>query len=377
MRLILIFLYSVCTLSVYAQKEKVLLNCEQATTLFTKEITPLLQKNDFQKFDEIIHAYQENCGLSELSLRIQILRNLIEKKNTKALLSQYQENKFEQHLAQRFKEASHSDYQKIYEKNPEKFDYVPLRHPLDQLVQIKSDALLQSEDFPLLEEEESILFLFAGDIELYSQLQKERAKELRQEKQEEIHASLNKYSGIVYLGMIGPLGAINPIFKLNPSFGIQVMSPVQHRFFYELGVKLQINSGSRNFEYQLDESLEDINSDLSFYIGADVGFVAWQRKKIMLIPKIGLGFKSVSTGLSENTYVESSWYDKYEDASGMVYHNVNTMDLSFSIAGLQHLHKRKYIGLQASYHLIPYNWDKNLKTDIFSHYGSLDLIVRF
>lgn len=373
MRFILSFLFFTSTLSLYAQKENAPLNCEQATALFTEEIAPLLQKNNFQKFDDAILAYQEQCGVTELSLRLQIIRNLIEKKTTTILLSQYQENKFAQYLTYRFKEASHGDYQKNYKKNPEKFEYVPLRHPLDQLVQIKSDALLQSEDFPLREEEEAILFLFAGDTELYQQIQKEKAKE----KQGEMHASLNKYSGIVYLGMIGPLGATNPIFKLNPSFGIQVMSPVQHRFFYELGIKLQINSGSRNFQYQLDESLEDINSDISFYMGGDIGFVAWQRKKFILTPKIGLGFKSVSTGLSENTYIESSWGDEYDDASGMVYHNVNTMDLSFSLAGLQHLHKRKYIGLQASYHLIPYNWDKNLQTDIFSHYGSLDLIFRF
>lgn len=379
MRYTFFFLCFICILPLYAQTDDDgVHDCEQATDLFIKEVLPLLRKNDFQNFDDIIQAYQKNCGVNELSLRLQIIRNLIEKKSTVSLLSQYEENGFAQHLALRFKETSHADYQKIYNNNPEKFNYVPLRHPLDQLIQIKSDALLQSDDFPLREEEESILFLFAGDTQFYEQLQKEKTKKLKQKIQEETHASLHRFSGVVYLGMIGPLGATNPVFKLNPTFGLQLMSPVQNHFFYELGAKIQINSGSKTFVYQLDESLESINSDLSFYLGGDVGFIAWQKKRFLLVPKIGIGFKSVSTGLSESTYVQSVWYDEYEDdGSGMVYHNVNTMDLSFSLAGMHHLHKKKYIGLQASYHLIPYNWDNNLRTDIYSHYGSLDLIFRF
>ncbi|HLQ98806.1 MAG TPA: hypothetical protein VK102_00400 [Sphingobacterium sp.] len=352
-------------------------NCEKHTANFVEKIAPLLQKNDFSNFDEILKTYKKNCGINELFLRIQILQHLIEKKSTQSLLHLYHEKKYEEQLIKRLKSASHPDFEKAYSQNPSRYDFLPLRHPIDQLTQIKAEALLQSSSYDLSKDEESILYLFAGDTELYSDIKQETKEAVYQEKYQDMYAYRSRYSGIVYAGMIGPIGAINPIFKLNPAFGVQLMSPIKNRFFYELGVKLQINSGARNFDYLLYDELESINSDLSIYFGGDIGFVALERKKFILTPKVGIGFKSVSTGLSETTYYDADYYYDEDDGSGITFHNVNTMDLSFSVAGMQYLHKRTHIGLQASYHFIPYNWDRHLKTEIFSHYASLDLLFRF
>lgn len=378
--LLLIFVYHFLFSPIYAISEVRQSpndDCATATLLFADQITTLLQKNEFTRFDELLSIYQAQCGETELSLRIRIIQNLIEQKNSKELIQQYLDQQLDKQLTLRQKDADQANFENIYSKNPKKYNYLPLRHPVDQIIKIKSSALLNSDIYDLNEEEELILFLFSEQSDIYQSIANEAAHQAEYEKYSEMYYYRSRYSGLLYVGVQGPLGATNPIFKTSPTIGLQLLSPIDQRMFFEFGLKVQFNTGSRNFDYLLYDDIENVKSDVSYYIGGDVGIVAYERKRFILTPKVGIGFKSVSTGLSEVTF--SDFVDEYDDlgSSGIKFHNVNTMDLSFSLAGMQHIRKKNHIGLQLAYHYIPYKWDKNLLTEVFSHYTSLELLFRF
>lgn len=355
--------------------------CSEMTILFADRIAPLLQSNDFSNFDPLLQSYASGCGSTELYYRIKILQSLIEKKSTDTFIDSYLDQGYDNQLIARFDDGSHTDFMEIYKADPEKYGFLPLRHPLDELTKIKAEALLASDQYSFTEMEEVLLLLFSDQIDSYlSHFNKPvpPQKEKTRVRDNDIMHYRSRYSGVLYAGMIGPLGASNPIFKLNPTFGLQIMSPIDRLLFFELGAKIQVNSGSRNFDYLLYGEIEDVNSDISYYFGGNLGFVAIDQDRFLLTPKMGIGFKSVSTGLSEvSNYDYDYGYDDDMGSAGIRYHNVNTMDLNFSLAAMRHIRKKNYIGLEVAYHFIPYNWDKNLQTDIFSHYASLELLFRF
>src|SRR5699024_12643244 len=108
-------------------------NCEKHTANFVEKIAPLLQKNDFSNFDEILKTYKKNCGINEIFLRIQILQDPIEKKSTQSLLHLYHQKKYEQHIFQRMQSTTHPDFEKAYSQNPSRHNLLQLRHPNDTL----------------------------------------------------------------------------------------------------------------------------------------------------------------------------------------------------------------------------------------------------
>lgn len=355
--------------------------CSEMTILFADKVAPLLHNNDFSNFESLLQSYTSGCGSTELYYRIKILQVLIEKKSTDTFINSYLDHGYDNQLIARYDDGSHADFIEIYKANPEKYGFLPLRHPLDELTKIKAEALLASDQYSFNEMEEVLLLLFSDQIDTYLSYFNKPVppkKEKTKARDNDIMYYRSKYSGVLYAGMIGPLGASNPIFKLNPTFGLQVMSPIDRVLFFELGAKIQVNSGSRNFDYLLYDEIEDVNSDISYYFGGNLGFVAIDQDRFLLTPKLGIGFKSVSTGLSElSSYDYDYGYDDDMGSAGIRYHNVNTMNLNFSLAAMRHIRKKNYIGLEVAYHFIPYNWDKNLQTDIFSHYASLELLFRF
>lgn len=339
------------------------------------KLVPALVQNDFDAIRDIVNIWEKDCGKAEFLERIKILQLLISKSPYQTELDYYYNQKYDQQLIKRWNNADKKNYKEIYSKQPSLFDYVPLRHQADSLLKLKAKALLYSDSYQLADKDRKLIALFADD---FNEIAAQQA-EINQAKSNKGSYSddyKDRVGYTIYAGTYGPLGGTNTTFGYNPVFGFTVMSSLRKNFIFEGGIKVRINSSDRDFQYLLYNETMDVNSAASFSVGGNVGYKALDRGKFMLIPKLGIGWEVISTGLSETVY-NDNYVDEYGDGSSTRFHNVNTLHLGASLAGMYRVSRKNYIGLEIGYHYTPYQWDSNLITDIYNHYGSVELFFRF
>jgi len=380
---LVIFIYcSILPLFLQArQEEQPQQDCEQITKIALDRLIPLIQKNDYTELETVLSTIQSVCGENEFTQRMRIFRALLEKKSGGELIADYLAKNYHEILVMRWDYSIEEKYQSIYQNNKKDFNYIPLKHPIDSLLKIKAEALLHSTAFNLTEQEEEIALLFADRIdEFYQSYEKpiSPAKPTALEKARQRAAYKDRGGFSIYAGAEFPITGTDPLFKTNPVMGFMYSSPLASNFLYELGLKIRINSNDRDFEYWLDNQTEVINSAASYSIGGTAGYKVFDNDTFIIYPKLGLFFESTGTGLSEVTYYDNgNYYDDEYGSSNVKYHNVNTMRASAGFAFMRHISTKKYIGLEASYHYIPYNWDNQLQTNIQPNYASLQLFFRF
>lgn len=339
------------------------------------KLVPALVKNDFDAIRDIVNVWERDCGKTEFLERIRILQLLISKSPYQTELDYYYNQKYDQQLIKRWNNADKKNYKEIYSKQPSLFDYVPLRHQADSLLKLKAKALLYSDSYQLADKDRKLIALFADDFNEIAAQQAE-SNQAKNDKRSYTEDYKDRVGYTIYAGVYGPLGGTNTTFGYNPVFGLTVMSSLRKNFIFEGGIKVRINSSDRDFQYLLYNETMDVNSAASFSVGGNVGYKALDRGKFMLIPKLGIGWEVISTGLSETVY-NDNYVDEYGDGSSTRFHNVNTLHLGASLAGMYRVSRKNYIGLEIGYHYTPYQWDSNLITDIYNHYGSVELFFRF
>ena len=115
----------------------------------------------------------------------------------------------------RFRDAAREDYAYQYESNKQQYNYVPLRHPIDQLIKTRAKALLQSQSYTLSDAEIDILNLFSNEELLRNQASSvkqtvpEKQDNVIKEEQEETLALADYYNKskigfLPYIGVYGP-----------------------------------------------------------------------------------------------------------------------------------------------------------------------------
>ncbi|PRD49093.1 hypothetical protein [Sphingobacterium haloxyli] len=356
-------------------------DCEQVTNVALKKLVDIFRKNDFESLDPVLNTIQSGCGENEFIQRLRILRLLIEKKTTGDIIADYLSKNYQEVLVMRWDYSEEEKYAQIYQNNKTDFDFVPLRHAIDSLTKIKALALLNSSSYTLTEQEEKIALLFADHIEEFYQVHKQTAPQ-PSSKSKEGPASDRYYGkyrhGVnVYAGAEFPLTGSDPVFKTSPTLGVFFSSRLSNPFLFEAGVKVRINSNDREVEYRLYDEVEVIRSMASLGIGGTVAYKIFDNDKFIIAPKAGLFWEMATTGLSEvNEGYYDDGYDYYETRSVRHFY-INTMRSTLALAAMRHLSRKTYIGLEAAYHFVPYNWDSNLITSIQPNYGSLQLFFRF
>ena len=384
------------SLSLSAHTEDLeLQDCEQLLQITSEKLTPLVNKNDFSQVEPLLATIESGCGKSEFTQRIRIFKSIFERSDSKALIQDYLDHNYDDVLIMRWDYSVEKDHKLIYNGNKPHFNHIPLNHPIDILIKRKAEAILKSASYSLNAEEEKIMLLFADRIQEYDQAVAVQHPEGRpinaavavapaavEEEQlvEQTDYQEKSRSGIsIYAGVTGPLGGVNPTFGVNPSFGVMYSSRLSSSFIYELGMRVRINSKDRDFDYNLYDDVERVNSKASFSFGGTVGYKVFDNKKFIIAPKFGLAYETTTTGLSEITETEyyDEYYGDYASSSNVRYHNVNTMRMSFGLAAMRKVSRNQYIGIEASYIYAPYNWDKSLITSVHSNYGSLELFYRF
>ncbi len=366
--------------SIYVQantNKESLQDCEKIVAVALDKLVPALQKNDYQNLEGILATIQSACGENEFTQRMRIIQALIERKSSGALIVDYLSKNYHEVLTMRWDYAVEKAYQRIYLENKAEFNYIPLNHPIDSLIKLKANALLNSPSFNLTEQEEDIALLFADRLDEFYQSFEDTQPAPQPTATEKARSQQNakhRSGVIVSAGAEFPITGSDPLFKTNTTVGLLYSSGLSSPVFFEGGIKIRINSNDRSFDYLLYEEVEHVNSSASFSIGGNVGVKLFDNDKFIIAPKAGLYYDITNTGLSEVNYFD----DEYGESTRSVqYHNVYTMRASLALNLMRHIIGKKYIGIEAAYHYIPYNWDNNLLTSIQPNYASLQLFFRF
>ncbi|WP_293926218.1 hypothetical protein [Sphingobacterium sp. UBA6320] len=373
--------------------------CESTIKNSLEAITKLLNTNQYAQLTPIVAQIEQSCGPTELGQRIKIINLIIAKQQSSNAIEKYIENGFDEQLIIRFRDAEREDYIYQYESNKQQYNYFPLRHPIDLLIKTRSKALLQSQSYVLSEAEVDILNLFSNNELLKNQqgaiqdtrqnnsqtIIKDHTENTIKEEQEDPIAiaeydNKSRIGFLPYIGVYGPLGGSNTTFGPNMSLGFSIMSSLAKSFIFEGGFKVRINSNDKNFDYNYYGTTESVNADFGLFFGGALGYKIYDNTKFIVIPKLNLGIDMVDTGISEDIYTDG-YYDSFGDyiygGNSKKLYTVNTMHLGLSIAGMRQLKGKNYIGLEAGYHYTPYQWDSKLMSNIYNHYGSVELFFRF
>lgn len=364
--------------------------CELTIANTLEPLTKVLNANQYEQLDPILAVIEQSCGKTELTQRIRILNLIIAKQISGDAIEHYLDQGFDEQVLARFHDAEREDYAYQYESHKQQYDYIPLRHPIDRLIKIRSKALLQSQSYTLSNAEIDILHVFSNEELLKNhtaseQKNNENQKDTINKKQEETMALADYYNKakigfLPYIGVYGPLGGKNTTFGPNLSLGFTLMSSLEKSVIFEGGFKVRINSNDKNFDYSYYDQSESVNSNFGLFFGGAVGYKIYDNTKYIVIPKFNLGIDMVDTGISEDIYTDG-YYDGYGDyitgGNSTKLHTINTMHLGLSMAGMRQLKGKNYIGIEAGYHYTPYQWDQNLLSKIYNHYGSVELFFRF
>lgn len=150
-----------------ANAEQPMQDCEQIAQISLEKLVEIVDKNKFSDLESVLGTIQSSCGESEFTQRLRILRAIIEKSPTDALITDYIDKKYDEILVMRWDYSVEAKHQEIYNENKAAFNYVPLNHAIDSLIKLKSVALLNSNAYSLTENETRITLLFSDNIDEY------------------------------------------------------------------------------------------------------------------------------------------------------------------------------------------------------------------
>ncbi|MBD1420323.1 hypothetical protein [Sphingobacterium chuzhouense] len=356
-------------------------DCEQVTKVALEKLVDIFRKNDFESLEPVLNTIQSTCGENEFTQRLRILRLLVEKKTTGDIIADYLSKNYQEVLVMRWDYSVEEKYAQIYQNNKTDFDFVPLRHSIDSLIKIKAIALLNSPSYNLTEQEEKITLLFADHIDEFYQVHSgttpQTSSKSKSKSTSDSYYGKYRHGVNVYAGAEFPLTGSDPVFKTSTTLGVFFSSRLANPVLFEAGVKVRINSNDKEVEYRLYDEVEVIRSMASLGVGGTVAYKIFDNDKFIIAPKAGLFWEMATTGLSEvNEGYYDDGYDYYETRSVRHFY-INTMRSSLALSAMRHLSGKTYIGLEAAYHFVPYNWDSNLLTSIQPNYGSLQLFFRF
>ncbi len=345
-------------------------NCEGITQAALPKIVELLNSNDFVGMEQVLQTIESNCGPNEITQRIRIIGQLINKQPATAAIQDYIQQGKDNELMIRWDNAAQNNFQTIYNKDKATYHFVPLRHAVDSLVQVKAAAMIGSDMYSLKHMEEAIAYLFSDHINTYLiRMQKEKPV-TKMERLQEVEMYKSGWGFAASVGLYRPLNAVNPVFNNLPIYGFSFISPLANDWVFDASFKYRPARNSRTFEYQTDNSdLPDELEPLTTYMfGGSAGYKFLDAGKFLMIGKAGLAYE-MSYNRSLNL--------RYGDGYPVYVTRPQTFNLSTGISAMQHVGRTSFIGAQVQYHYSPYSIDSRLITPIASDYVSFEVFFKF
>lgn len=342
-------------------------DCEKLALKTITELTSLFNQNQIDSFDSVTNDLIKHCGISECTQRLVILRNIIDSKPTSASIQLYFENNFHYMYLNRMHASKMINFGYRYSAAKEYYGYIPLRHAIDSVVIKAALNLLESKS--LDPDEKLICILFSDNPEGFENEMKKQEydssyiKQLLNQREREYSNIWGAYT--IYAGMFRPLGS-NDVFTLSPMIGVSFSSPLYYKVVAEFSFKFRFNINDRNFYYYAMGDTNYVNSAYSIFTGILVGYKIFESRKLIIIPKFGLGLEYVDTGLAKRNKNETD-----------VKYDLSTVHLSVGLSVMQPVFSNCYFGLAINYHYCPYQTDKDLLSEISNNLISTEVFFRF
>lgn len=343
------------------------LRCDSSAILFANKLSAEINSGDFLNANKTIGKWSEICFLSEIVERADIILKINSGFKTDAQIMNYFNSDLHFVYKYRMEFTENEDYWYYFEDYRTYLNYIPLRHSLDTSLRKLSMELLKKNN--LTSDEILILKLFTGNK---NKFQRESKKKIHKNSfiqefnnKDKRYLSRENFGVVAYAGMYAPFTEI-PIGN-NPYVGLSLASPLKYTIQGELFMKFRINSNDQNFIYRAFGTDNSVNSSFAFNMGINLGVRLYENDKFTIIPKLGLGYESLNTGLSE--------FD--EDTQETIFYNLATLHTSASVSILRPIFRRNHIGFEISYHYCPYGWDEDLVSKLENNAYSLEVFFRF
>lgn len=376
---LIFFITSLFSVSLYGQQETILKmlvsnkidDCDTLTCVIIDEISDALISGNTYKIDSLLYVLDFFCGKNESIQRIIIFNAIINKKLEKKDIEIYLKKDFNTVLTYRKYDSKSKDYLENYNENKDYFGYLPLRHPIDSIISFKSKELLETGC--LDGDEKLFCILFAkNNREFQKTLSKKEFKnsETRKVRNEiKRQNSRNDAAFIIYSGIYSMVSNKNNIFGYNPYAGFSISSPLKNKFIFDFGMNIRFNINDSDFLFNAMGVTNSVNSKTTILIDTKIGYKILDKKRIILIPDIGVGFESTGTGITEEVVIDGE--ESYK------FHNLNMLNVSTGFTIYTPVFVRNYIGLSINYHYCPYQWNKKLITEFNNNSLTCGLLYRF
>lgn len=347
-------------------------NCKTLSITAADDIASGLATWDTGRIDDALKTVVSSCGISEVSLRIRILVNIMKREDTSGDIHEYFNAQYYNRTIDRIHASAFSDYGYRYTNNESWYSFVPLRHAVDSTSGNVAAELL---DVRLLTSDERLLcLLFSGndrafETEWYKSRQASSyaATYLHRHVFEEARS---RAALVLYSGTYMPVGP-RKIFGPNPTIGVTLSMPFD-RVDIGLGIKFRLLVNDQTFKYYALDTVNEVDSNLGLFFGAICGVNLYERKNFIVQSRFGLGLESISTGLSGPGGTVTT-----DNPKGTEYYDVATLHTSAGLAAMKGIFRGKYIGVEAGLHVCPYGWDKDLRTPLDNVAASGELFFRF
>lgn len=343
-------------------------DCEIITHNAIQQLSEMLETNCLDSFDIVLNDWQKSCGVSECSQRLLIIKEIIDNKESINSINTYFDNRLHAVFRYRMEDSNEIDYGYRYTASKVFYGFVPLRHSIDSVVQQISGSLLEFDR--LTPDEKLVCILFSGQVEEFEkELINNSTKNsyIREKLLKDYRAHVNRMLAFTfYTGVFKPMSS-NDIFSYSPMIGFSISSPLRFKLTVELAFKLRLNVNDERFNYYAFGDTNFVDSKYSVFFGGLFGYKIHETKKLILLPKIGIGLEVVDTGL----------FEEKGNTNEKVYYNVTTFHLSLGISAMTPVFQKSYLGLGVNYHFCQYGTDKNLLSHFENNLLSAEIFLRF
>jgi len=213
-------------------------------------------------------------------------------------------------LITRYDDAAQKNYEKLFKSDPKKYEYIPLKSPIDSLIQQKAKALLNSDSYTLNQEELAITYLFADYIDnFYQELNKQPKRRPMVDNIRDRELYKNRIGYQVHLGTYIPLGSAD-FFLPSSTLGFTLQGPLKKLFIPEFNYTLRINNNKELMSVQFRSEWYEVKAQTSHSFSAGLGYKIYDSGKFILLPKIRTGLGLIWTGISSSYYIQDDYgYD--------------------------------------------------------------------
>lgn len=341
----------------------------------TKQVQDLLIpqfiEHNFENFFPVIDLWIDSCGYHEATLRTIIIEELLQKQNMELAAQDYFNEGYYETFRNRVIDSQEFNYHDFYLDNVVYYGYLPIKSSLDTLLKNRA-LLLKDSTFSSLDEK-LIINLFTEDLDSF---------ELEAIKKEYKNSFIGKYmlkeyrkerdqfpAFILGTGFHFPIGPFKTL-GLSQNLTLGYSTPLYSDWVFDFIGNLRFTYRPKSYNFYAMDSVHNIKARTVFNFTASVGykivdFYIKNKTRIMILPKVGVGWDYLFTQIVEEI--------SEEEVRGYA---PLTLSTSIGFTTLVSVAKTSYIGLGFYYHFIPYNWDKSVKTKFDKNYMSVDLFWR-